>query len=123
MISVIIGFGILMMVAGAGIVASPGIIFGPLKRRVDQPGLQVVAIIARLMLGILLLSHAELSGYPTIIAILGWLSIAGAVLLFVIGQNRFKSLMRWAFGIADRFGRAAGLVAILFGAFLVHAFV
>jgi hypothetical protein len=64
---------------------------------------------------------AAASRYPTAILILGWVSIAAATVLGVMGRPNFRRLMAWALGLAPSFGRIGGLAAILFGGFLIHA--
>ena len=119
----IILFGLLTLLAGVIIVINPDIIFGYLRDNLDRPWLQLVAIIVRLVLGILLIHTAELSRFPLIIEMLGWLSIAAAVTFALIGRQRFLKLMAWAFSLLKPYGRIGGLLAIAFGGFLVYAYV
>lgn len=123
MITLIILFGVLILLAGLVIVVSPETIFGYLRRNMHRPALRVAAVVMRLVIGVLLISQAGRSRYPLVIEILGWLSIAAALLLAVMGRRNFNTLMAWAFTFVGRFGRASGAVAAAFGGFLVHAFV
>jgi hypothetical protein len=123
MTSIIIFFGLLVFLAGAIIVVNPEIIFGFLRDNLEKVSLNVFAIGIRVVLGILLIQYADESRYPAIIEILGWLSIAAALIFLVIGRRRFLSLMSWAFSLLKNYGRVGGLVTMAFGAFLVHAFV
>ena len=59
------------------------------------------------------------SKYPTAILILGWISIVAAAVLGIMGRTNFKRLMSWALNVAPSFGRLGGLLAILFGGFLI----
>jgi hypothetical protein len=122
MTSLIISFGLLVFLAGVIIVVNPEIIFGFLRNNLEKVSLQVLAIGIRVVLGILLIHYAGQSKYPTIIEILGWLSLAAAVTFSVIGRRRFLRLMSWAFTLLRPYGRVGGLVAMAFGGFLVHAF-
>ena len=123
MTSIIIIFGLIVFLAGVIIVVNPEIIFGLLRKNLEKVSLQVLAIGIRVVIGILLIQYASESKYPTIIEILGWLSIAAAVTFSVIGRRRFLSLMSWAFSLLRLYGRIGGLFAMAFGGFLVHAFV
>ena len=123
MISLIILFGLLTLLAGVIIVINPDIIFGYLRDNLDKPWLQFVAIIVRLVLGILLIHTAELARFPLIIEILGWLSIAAAITFALMGRQRFLKLMSWAFSLLKPYGRIGGLFAIAFGGFLVYAYI
>jgi hypothetical protein len=123
MTSIIIFFGLMVFLAGAIIVVNPEIIFGLLRNNLEKISLHVLAIGIRIVIGILLIQYASESRYPTIIEIIGWLSIAAAVIFSVIGRRRFLSLMSWAFALLKPYGRVGGLFAMAFGGFLVHAFV
>jgi hypothetical protein len=123
MTSIIIFFGLMVFLAGAIIVVNPEIIFGLLRNNLEKVSLQVLAIAIRIIIGILLIQFASESKYPTIIEIIGWLSIAAAIIFSVIGRRRFLSLMSWAFSLLKPYGRVGGLFAMAFGGFLVHAFV
>ncbi|MBT8129363.1 MAG: hypothetical protein KJP10_05180 [Gammaproteobacteria bacterium] len=118
----IILFGLLTLLAGVIIVINPEIIFGYLRDNLDRPWLQRVAIIVRLVLGILLIHTAGLSRFPLIIEILGWLSIAAAIMFALMGRQRFLKLMSWAFSLLKPYGRIGGLFAMAFGGFLVYAY-
>lgn len=122
MSAIIILFGALTALAGLAILASPQIVFGPLWRYADRLSIHVTAVAVRLVIGVLLIDQANLSRFPAIIAILGWLSLGAALVFAVMGRRNFRRLMAWAFAMAGKFGRAAGLFAVSFGAFLVFAF-
>ena len=123
MIILIILFGLLTLLAGVIIVINPEIIFGYLRDKLDRPWLQLVAVVTRLVLGILLIHTAGLSRFPLIIEILGWLSIAAAITFALMGRQRFLKLMTWAFSLLKPYGRIGGLFAAAFGGFLVYAYV
>ena len=109
--------------AGLIIVVKPEIIFGPLQQHIENVSLQVFAVGIRLIIGVLLILYAAESKFPTIIEILGWLSIAAAITFGVIGRRRFLGLMAWAFSLLKPYGRIGGLFATVFGGFLVYAFI
>lgn len=120
---IIVLFGTLLMVAGIAIVTNPENIFGPLGKNIENLGLQVLAVVVRLILGILLVYLADQSRFPFVIEILGWLSIVAALILALMGRKNFIRLMKWALSLAKPYGRVGGVVAVLFGAFLVFAFI
>jgi len=123
MTPIILSFGLMVFLAGVIIVVNPEIIFGLLRNNLEKVSLQVLAVGVRLVIGILLVQYASESKYPTIIEIIGWLSIAAAVTSSVIGRQRFLNLMSWAFSLLKPYGRVGGLFAMAFGGFLIHAFV
>lgn len=123
MTELIIVFGALTFLAGVVIVISPEIIFGFLRRNLDEPAIHILAVVVRLILGALLILQSDLSKYPLVIEILGWLSIVAALSLAVMGRQNFIRLMSWALNFLKPFGRVGGVIAAAFGGFLVHAFV
>ena len=123
MTNVILLFALLIFVAGIIVLFDPEIIFGAIRGNLDKPGLQVVAIVLRLVLGILLIECAPLSRFPIIIEVFGWLSIAAAVTFMLIGRANFLRLMNWALSLLKPYGRIGGIFAAAFGAFLFYAFI
>jgi hypothetical protein len=118
---IIILFGIATIVAGIIIVINPATVFGLLRRKLESLGLHISAVVVRIILGAALIICAAESKYPTAILILGWISIVAAAVLGIMGRTKFKRLMSWALNVAPSFGRLGGLLAILFGGFLIHA--
>ena len=118
---IVILFGAATLVAGIIILINPETVFGLLRRKSESPGMHILAVVVRIILGVALLLCAAESKYPTTILIIGWISVLAAAVLGVMGRTNFKRLMSWALGLAPSFGRIGGLLAILFGGFLVHA--
>jgi hypothetical protein len=108
--------------AGVIIICDPEIIFGLLRNNLEKVWLQVLAIGIRVIIGILLIQYAGESKFPTIIEILGWLSVAAAFTFIIIGRRQFLRLMSWAFSLLKPYGRVGGLFAMTFGGFLSYAF-
>lgn len=121
--TVILLFGILILLSGSVILAKPDTILGLFRSSSESIGVHVSAVVIRLILGIALITYAADSKYPVALQIIGWLSLAAAIILGVIGRSRFKSLITWALSLASSFGRSAGFLAILFGGFLIYAVV
>ncbi len=119
----IIIFGALTLLAGIVIVINPEIIFGFLRKKLDKLELHVLAVVVRLVLGVLLIYQSNVSKFPLIIEIIGWLSIVAAIFLGVMGRRNFKRLLSWALSLVKTFGRVGGVLAAAFGSFLVYAFV
>ena len=119
---IIIIFGVLTLLSGIFIFLEPEVIFGYLKKHIDKVGLHFMAVALRFFLGALFISQSDVSRYPLVIEILGWLSIAAAIFLMVIGRDIFKRIMTWALSLEKPFVRAGGIVAAGFGTFLVYAF-
>ena len=119
----IVLFGALILLAGIVIIIKPEIIFGYLRKNMDKMELHIMAVVVRLVLGIFLIYQSDVSKFPFIIEILGWVSIVAAIILAVMGRGYFKRLMLWALSFAKTFARIGGVLAIVFGAFLIYAFI
>jgi hypothetical protein len=119
----IIIFGALTLLAGIVIVINPEVIFGFLRNNLDKLVLHILAVVVRLVIGVLLIYQSNLSKFPSVIEIIGWLSIVAAIFLAVMGRRNFNRLMSWALSLSKPFGRVGGVLAVAFGAFLIYAFV
>jgi hypothetical protein len=119
----IIIFGALTLLAGIVIVINPEVIFGFLRNNLDKLELHILAVVVRLVLGVLLIYQSSISKFPFLIEIIGWLSIVAAIFLAVMGRRNFNRLMLWALSLVKPFGRVGGVLAVAFGAFLIYAFV
>ena len=119
----IIVFGALTCLAGIVILLNPELVFGYIRKSYNKTGMYIVAIVIRLVLGILLIHQSGISRYPLAIEIIGWLSIVAAVSFTVIGHGRFIRLIAWTLGFVKPMGRPGGIIASVFGVFLVYAFV
>lgn len=123
MTELIILFGALILFAGIVIVINPETIFGFLRNHSDKLVLHILAVIVRLVLGSLLIIQTNISKYPLIIEIIGWLSLIAAFTLAAIGRRSFHRLMTWALSLAKPYGRIGGAFAGAFGAFVIYAFI
>ncbi len=119
----IIIFGALTLLAGIVIVINPEIIFGLLRKKLGNLELHILAVVVRLVLGVLLIYQFNVSKFPFVIEIIGWLSIVAAIFFGVMGRRNFKRLMSWALSFLKTFGRVGGALAAAFGSFLIYAFV
>ena len=120
---IVILFGAATVVAGIIIVINPESVFGLMRRKLESLGLHILAVVIRIIIGVALIMYATESKYPAAILILGWISIVAASVLGIMGRTNFKRLMSWALSLAPSFGRIGGLLAILFGGFLIYAVV
>ena len=123
MTAVIIIFGALTLLAGIVIVLNPEVVFGFLRNNLDKLELHILAVVIRIVLGVLLIYQSSISKFPLVIEIIGWLSIVAAIILAVMGRRNFNRLMSWALSLAKPIGRVGGVIAMAFGAFLIYAFV
>ena len=120
---VIIVFGALTLLAGIVIGINPQVIFDFLRSNLEKPALHILAVVIRLVIGVLLIFQSNISKFPFVIEVIGWLSIVAAIFLGVMGRRNFNRLMSWALSLSKSLGRVGGIVAVAFGAFLIYAFV
>ena len=119
----IIIFGALTLLAGIVIVINPEVIFGFLRNNLDKLVIHILAVVIRLVIGALLIYQSNISKFPFVIEVIGWLSIVAAIFLAVMGRRNFNRLMSWALSLVKPIGRVGGVLAVAFGAFLIYAFV
>ncbi|MDB4223238.1 hypothetical protein N9850_05665 [Granulosicoccus sp.] len=118
----IILFGTLVLLAGILLLVNPEIIFGFLRDSIENRAVHLIAVMVRLIFGILLITQSSVSRFPLGIEILGWVFIVAGCCLALIGRNKFRNLMSWVLIKFKPFGRLTGVIAIGFGGFLVYAF-
>lgn len=118
----IIPFAALILIAGIMLVVKPETIFMLLRNNIEHPVIHVMAVMARLIIGALLISQSALSRFPLVIEVLGWVLIVAGIFLAVIGRKKFQKLLSWVLTKFTPFGRLAGIIAIAFGGFLGYAF-
>lgn len=119
----IILFAILILAASCVLVVKPELIVGFMEKRDDSPWLYAFAIVVRAVMGVLLIVLADRSRFPLAIIIFGWVFIAAALGLQAMGRPRFTRFIRWTMGKVRPWARWGGLFGVLFGAFLLYAFV
>ncbi len=119
----IIIFGALTLLTGIVIVINPEVIFGFLRNNLDKLVLHILAVVIRIVLGALLIYQSNISKFPLVIEVIGWLSIVAAIFLAVMGRRNFNRLMSWALSLSKPLGHVGGVLAVAFGAFLIYAFV
>ena len=119
----IIMFGVLILASSGVVIVRPELIIGFMEKRDESPWLYAFAIVVRAVLGVLLIVLAERSRFPLAIIIIGWISLAAALGLQAMGRPRFTRFMRWIMEKVKPWARLGGLFGLLFGAFLVYAFV
>jgi hypothetical protein len=117
----VMAFAAATTIAGIVMVFNPDTLFNPIRKRYTAPGMHVLAVLLRIILGIALVSCAPASRYPILIQIIGWITLLAALVLGVMGRANFKHLVAWALGMPGSFLRVGGLVAAFFGAFLIYA--
>ena len=114
--------GLLITLAGIILLVKPDVLLDFITHNADNPVLLGFAIVTRLLLGLLLLTYASVSRFPNTIIFFGWIAIIAAVAIAWMGQARFTELIRWIADEVAPYGRIGGGVALVFGLFLLYAF-
>ncbi len=123
MITLIIVFGVFIFLAGLYLLVRPAKFIGQIEALGERAWVYALAIGIRAVLGLILIQQAVNSKFPLVIEVLGWISLVAAIILATLGRRRFTRLMFWIIGKARPIAPVGGFFAVLFGAFLVYAFV
>lgn len=115
-------FGILIIFAGISLLVKSEIIVGWIENNMLSTWLYIAAILVRLALGIMFLVVAKESLYPGVIRIFAYLFILAAIILFFIGHSNFQDLIGSIILLVNPYAPFVGLLAIIFGIFLVYVF-
>ena len=123
MTQLIILFGVLIFVAGLVLLIRPQLILGMMETNGEKTWLYLSAIGVRVVLGVILIQQAAFSKFPMLIEALGWIALIAAFAFMALGRQRFTRLMVWIIEKMKPYARVGGSFALIFGAFLVYAFV
>jgi len=114
-------FGILLLLAGISLLINPEFIIGWIEDYMEHKSLYISAIVVRLVFGILFLAAARESKHPGVIKVFGYVFIIAAIILFLIGQERFQDFITALIPGVKPFAPVIGLVVIAFGSFLIYS--
>ncbi len=106
---------------GVMLVWKPDSVLGMLKLYADETGLQVLASIGRILLGIALLVYASHSNLPTLLTILGWLAVLSGLVFLCLKQETFSHLVRTVINQYRPFAPIAGGAGVLIGLIILYA--
>ena len=120
--SIIIIFGILLILAGLSLVVDPTIVFNFITEKGGNLWLYIVAIVVRLVIGVFLLLTAASSKYPTLVKVFGFVFVIAAFVLIFMGQGSFVDLISTLIPEFKPLGRIGGLLSMAFGGFFVYAY-
>lgn len=115
-------FGVLIILVGLWLLIGPGQVFSYLDKYAGSLSLQLIAVFGRLLLGIVLIAYAAQTKFPVFLEFLGWLAVVAGITLAVIGRPRFKRIVKLLVAAIELpVVRVGGVLAGLFGAFLIYA--
>ena len=116
-------FCVLILLAGIFLLINPKPLFDFLGSSINKTYVYFSAVVVRLLFGALLIATASQTKFPVAVQILGWLTVAVAVGLLVMGNSNFKRLLSWVLSRFAPYARISGIAAMLFGGFLIYAYV
>jgi len=84
--------------------------------------LYIGAIVGRFIFGILLLTSAKESKFPIIFKLLGGLALLASITFILIGQEGFINFVATLLPVFKPYSRMVGFLTVVFGGFLIYAF-
>ncbi len=112
--------GALFCLAGLVMVISPQTFRNAMNNFTGQRRF-LFAVIARIVIGAILLLEAPNLKFTFAMQIIGGISILAAVVLLLMGQERMDRLIDWSMKMSDNAFRIWSVFAFAFGAFLIYA--
>ncbi len=113
-------FGGLVLIIGAAGVIFPEKLMNAIAEW-RSPTRLYTAVGMRLILGIILILAAPECRFPLAIRVLGGVAIVAAVVLFLLGEERFNAFVDWWAAKPASVIRFWCVFALAFGGFLVYA--
>ena len=110
-----------IILIGVMLVWKPDSVMGMVKLYADETGLQVMASIGRILVGLAFIVYASQSNLPTLLTILGWLAIISGVVFLFLKQETFSNLVRTVVNQYGQFAQIAGGIATLLGLIVLYA--
>lgn len=117
---IVLIFGVLIALGGIVGVVKPALLLSAL-REWQGHGRWLVAVIVRLVMGLILIEVAPELRFPVAIKVIGVITFVAGIGLLMIGQKRMDRIIDWFLGVSETFVRNALVLAFLFGIFLVYA--
>ena len=117
---IIVGVGVLVCaLSGWGILAPQRLVQMVSAVMATNWGIHV-AVAVRLLLGSALILAAPASRFPSVFQILGWIAIAAAVVLALMGRDRLRRLVSWFERFSPFMTRVWLVFGLAFGGFLIY---
>lgn len=106
---------------GVMLVWKPDSVLGMLKLYADETGLQVLASLGRILVGIMFLVYASHSGLPTLLTVFGWLAVISGLVFLFLKQEMFSGLIRKVINEYGSYAPFAGAAAGFVGLLILYA--
>ena len=86
----------------------------------NGPSQFTFAVVIRVVLGVVLLVAAPECRLPTVVRVIGWITIVAALSILIIGRARLDSFIAWWLGRPGLL-RLSAILSIAFGVLLIYA--
>ncbi len=117
---VVAAIGALIALLGVAIVIVPAP-FRQIASWFETPAAIYGALAGRILIGAFFVFVSEACSWPMAIGTIGVIALVAGFFGLFIGIERTRALVGWFLGVSDTAVRAWGVVAVLFGAFIVYA--
>ncbi len=121
MSTIILIFALFVLFAAVVILTSPSTVTQFLQKHHASKTIFGSAVAVRLVVGLVLVAEASQSRFPLTLEVLGWVFILAAIFLLAMRHHNFVRLIKWVLEKFDPYARIGGVIAALFGVFLLHA--
>ena len=117
---IVLFFGAFLIVAGILLFIDDSIVLNYIENNRESSWLYFFAIVMRIIMGVALLKTASASRHPLAFLVIGGIALAAALIFLVIGHEQFQLMMATLIPYFENTGKWTGIVALLFGAFLIY---
>jgi len=115
---VLVGFAVFLLSAWG--IVFPGKLIAMVSGVMDRASGMYAAVGVRIVLGLALIFVAPVSKFPHVFEVLGWIAIAAAIGLPIVGRTRIQRLIAWLTRLPPALIRVWLIFGLLFGGFLVY---
>ena len=114
--------GVLILLLGISLLMKPEIIFGLIETNIESTSLYIIAIVVRIVFGIIFIIASEESKHPRMMKFMGYLFILAALVFIIMGKADFQNFIGELLQTIKHLARVGGLLGAVFGAFLLHTY-
>ena len=114
--------GALILVLGISLLIKPEFIFGLIETNVESTSLYIIAIVVRIVFGVLFIIASDESKHPRLMKFMGYLFILAALVFVLMGKASFQDFIGVLLQKLKHLARIGGLLGSVFGAFLLHTY-
>jgi len=114
--------GALILVLGISLLIKPEFIFGLIETNVESTSLYIIAIVVRIVFGVLFIIASDESKHPRLMKFMGYLFILAALVFVLMGKASFQDFIGEFLQKMKHLTRIGGILGAVFGTFLLHTY-